>query len=57
MEQIVVVPVIGNLEVATLQIALEYYFTSQQGTAKHRNAARALYRRLMRNLRASQKSG
>ncbi len=51
MELIVVVPVIGNLEAATLQCALEAYFKDQEnGTAKHRNAARALFRRLNRVL-------
>ena len=53
MEQIVVLPIIGNLEAATVQIALEAYFKDQQnGTKKHRNAARHIFRRLNKTLNA-----
>jgi hypothetical protein len=53
MELIIVVPVIGNLEAATLQLALEAYFKDpDNGTVKHRNAARALFRRLNKVLHA-----
>ena len=53
MEQIVVLPVIGNLEAATIQIALEQYFKDKEnGTSKHRNAARHIFRRLNKTLNA-----
>ena len=45
-QEIIVLPVIGNLEVQTLRAALENYFLESKGDAKTRNCARSLFRRL-----------
>ena len=49
-EPIVLLPIIGNIEVITLQVALENYFKGNQGKPQYRNAARHMWRRLNKEL-------